>query len=105
MCDLKHATVAVLTNGEVHPTYRGLGYQRQLITYRVKFNLNHNIYNIQALVKEDNEYSIKNLLCSGFVYKGFHCGEEVMAPKYVYQLSWWVRLRKYLIGLGFELKV
>lgn len=98
VCDLKYASVAILTNGQVHPVYRGLGYQRQLIDYRIKFNLNRNIYNIQSLVKEGNEPSIKNLERSGFVYSGFHCGDEGIAAKYVYHLPWWIFLRK-LISL------
>ena len=94
MCDLKRAKVAILTNGEVHPLYRGLGYQRQLINHRIKFNLNQSIYNIQALVKEGNEPSIKNLQCSGFVYRGFHCGEEGIAAKYVYRHPWLIMFKK-----------
>ncbi|MFZ2310310.1 MAG: GNAT family N-acetyltransferase [Patescibacteria group bacterium] len=100
LCDLKYASVAMLTNGEVHPIYRGLGYQLQLIDYRIKFNLNRNIYNIQSLVKEGNEPSIKNLQRSGFVYSGVHCGDEGISDKYVYHLPWWVLLRKILSLYG-----
>lgn len=96
MCSFTSAKVAILTNGQVHPIYRGLGYQCQLINYRIKYNLNQKVYNIQALVKEDNEPSIKNLQRAGFVYSGVHCGDEGIATKYVYHHPWWVRLKRLL---------
>lgn len=62
------ADIAILTNGNVHPNYRGRGYQRLLIRKRLRFILRNRIYDALSFTEEKLSVSAKNLQRCGFKF-------------------------------------
>lgn len=65
--DPQKATYAVLCNCFVVPQYRGHGYHRKLIAFRLDFLESAAISDIRVFVYKDNYYSQNNIENSGFV--------------------------------------
>lgn len=55
-----------LRAGYVKPTYRGLGYQRQLIRARITSAVEHGAKRVLVWVNPRNSYSLNNLIAEDF---------------------------------------
>ena len=85
--DYLKANVSVLTSGQVHPDYRGRGYQVILIRVRIIFSLRNRIYNIQSLVKEANSAAVRNLSKMGFINQGLYDNGTHAVVRFIYHNS------------------
>lgn len=77
--------LVTLTNGQVHPDYRGRGYQKVLIFIRIISALWEGIYRIQSLVKINNVVCIKNLEKMSFSNQGQY--EEDGDQIYIFEFN------------------
>lgn len=101
LSNFNNSRTAVLTNGQVHPNYRGHGYQKILISERVSFALKNGIYNIASLVKTRNFSAIKNLEKMKFINKGLYNDWTKTTTRFVYKDSFLInvyKIRNYILN-------